>query len=101
MASWGYHRGNKNILDIGCGMGQHAKQYSDMGAKSVLGIDISEKMLEYAGKHFDADNITYRQMAPNLCSVCHIPWQQCMTDNIRDILVRRNDLSTGFCVFQV
>lgn len=53
----------KSILDIGCGMGQHAKQYSDMGAKSVLGIDISEKMLEYAEKHFCADNITYRQMA--------------------------------------
>lgn len=53
----------KNILDIGCGMGQHAKQYSDMGAKSVLGIDISGKMLEYAGRHFTADNITYRRMA--------------------------------------
>lgn len=53
----------KSILDIGCGMGQHAKQYSDMGAKSVLGIDISEKMLEYARKNFCADNITYRQMA--------------------------------------
>lgn len=52
----------KNILDIGCGMGQHAKQYSDMGAKSVLGIDISEKMLGYAREHFYADNITYRQM---------------------------------------
>ncbi len=53
----------KSILDIGCGMGQHAKQYSDMGARSVLGIDISEKMLEYAAKNFCADNITYRQMA--------------------------------------
>lgn len=53
----------KTILDIGCGMGQHAKQYSDMGAKSVLGIDISEKMLEYARKYNSSDNITYRQMA--------------------------------------
>ncbi len=53
----------KSILDIGCGMGQHAKQYSDMGAKSVFGIDISEKMLEYAKEHFSAGNITYRQMA--------------------------------------
>lgn len=53
----------KNILDIGCGMGQHAKQYSDMGAESVLGIDISEKMLEYARKYNSADNITYQQMA--------------------------------------
>lgn len=53
----------KSILDIGCGMGQHAKGYSDMGAKSVLGIDISEKMLAFAKEHFCAENITYRKMA--------------------------------------
>lgn len=53
----------KRVLDIGCGMGQHAKQYSDMGAESVLGIDISEKMLGYAKEHFSADNITYRRLA--------------------------------------
>lgn len=54
---------NKKILDIGCGMGQHAKQYSDMGAKSTLGIDISEKMLAYAKEYNGADNITYTKMA--------------------------------------
>ena len=53
----------KKILDIGCGMGQHAKQYSKMGAASVLGIDISEKMLEYAKEHNSAGNITYQLMA--------------------------------------
>lgn len=53
----------KTILDIGCGMGQHAKQYSDMGAEFVLGIDISEKMLEYAANHNFAENITYRNLA--------------------------------------
>lgn len=53
----------KKVLDIGCGMGQHAKQYSDMGAEFVLGIDISEKMLKYAKEHFYAENIIYRQMA--------------------------------------
>ncbi len=53
----------KRVLDIGCGMGQHAKQYSDMGAEYVLGIDISEKMLKYAKEHFYAKNISYRQMA--------------------------------------
>ncbi len=53
----------KAILDIGCGMGQHAKLYSDMGAGSVLGIDISEKMLKYAEEHNAADNIVYRRMA--------------------------------------
>lgn len=60
----------KSILDIGCGMGQHAKQYSDMGASSVLGIDISEKMLEYAQKHSSAHNITYRKMA--LEDICEL-----------------------------
>ena len=53
----------KRILDIGCGMGQHAKQYSDMGAEYVLGIDLSEKMLEYAQTHNKAKNILYQKMA--------------------------------------
>ncbi len=53
----------KSVLDIGCGMGQHAKRYSDMGAASVMGIDISEKMLAYAKEHNGADNIVYRRMA--------------------------------------
>lgn len=53
----------KRILDIGCGMGQHAKQYSDMGAESVSGIDISEKMLAYAKEHNGAANITYIKTA--------------------------------------
>ena len=53
----------KRVLDIGCGMGQHAKQYANSGALSVLGIDISEKMLGYAKENNSADNIIYRQMA--------------------------------------
>lgn len=63
----------KKILDIGCGMGQHAKQYSDMGAESVLGIDISSKMLEYAKEYYSAWNITYRQMA--LEDICNLKEQ--------------------------
>ena len=53
----------KRILDIGCGMGQHVKQYSDMGADTVLGLDISAKMLDYAKEHNNNHNIIYRQMA--------------------------------------
>ena len=53
----------KKVLDIGCGMGQHAGQYARMGAASVLGTDISEKMLAYAAKHNAADNISYRRLA--------------------------------------
>ena len=53
----------RKILDIGCGMGQHAMQYSKAGAASVLGIDISEKMLAFAKEKNSADNITYRRLA--------------------------------------
>ena len=53
----------KKVLDIGCGMGQHAMQYSEVGAASVLGTDISEKMLAFAKENNAADNITYRRLA--------------------------------------
>lgn len=53
----------KRVLDIGCGMGHHAMQYVKSGALEVLGIDISEKMLDYAKANNSADNITYRKMA--------------------------------------
>ena len=52
----------RKVLDIGCGMGQHALQYSKAGASSVLGTDISEKMLAYAMENNSADNITYRRL---------------------------------------
>ncbi len=53
----------KRVLDIGCGMGQHAMQYSKQGALFVTGIDISEKMLTYAKENNSAENITYKRMA--------------------------------------
>ena len=53
----------RKVLDIGCGMGQHAMQYAKLGAASVLGTDISEKMLAYAAEHNTAENITYRKLA--------------------------------------
>lgn len=52
---------NKTVLDIGCGMGQHVKQYADMGAKSVLGIDISEKLLAIAEEKFNGKNIEFQK----------------------------------------
>lgn len=52
---------DKSVLDIGCGMGQHVKQYADMGAKSVLGIDISEKLLSIAEEKFNGENIEYQK----------------------------------------
>ena len=49
----------KTVLDIGCGYGWHCKYAADHGAASVLGIDLSEKMLAEAAKRNAAPNVRY------------------------------------------
>ncbi|WP_105616430.1 class I SAM-dependent methyltransferase [Vallitalea okinawensis] len=39
---------NKVILDLGCGYGEGCLWYVSNGAKTVVGVDISEKMIERA-----------------------------------------------------
>ncbi|WP_336774956.1 class I SAM-dependent methyltransferase [Paenibacillus sp. MMO-58] len=54
---------DKRVLDLGCGYGWHCRYVREQGARSVLGIDISEKMIARA-KSFNEDAaITYRQAA--------------------------------------
>lgn len=53
----------KRALDLGCGFGWHCQYAIENGATMVTGIDISEKMLEVAGKICSAPNIEYRRMA--------------------------------------
>jgi SAM-dependent methyltransferase len=50
----------KCVLDLGCGYGWHAKFAADHGAKKVLGIDLSQKMINEAKLRNSADNISYR-----------------------------------------
>ncbi|MBI9045952.1 MAG: class I SAM-dependent methyltransferase [Anaerolineaceae bacterium] len=38
----------KTVLDLGCGDGENCAQFYELGAKKVVGIDISEKMLQIA-----------------------------------------------------
>ena len=47
------------ILDLGCGAGDECKGYIEMGASEVVGIDISEKMLEVAREKNSDPAITY------------------------------------------
>lgn len=49
----------KTILDLGCGIGEFTKYFANNGAKSVVGVDISKKVLEYARENNNADNIEY------------------------------------------
>ena len=52
----------KNILDLGCGFGDYCKMFVDKGAEKVVGIDISEKMLEIAMKENRSSKISYINM---------------------------------------
>lgn len=52
----------KSVLDLGCGFGEHCCYYVNKGAAKVVGIDISEKMLEVAKKENSDPKITYLNM---------------------------------------
>ena len=52
----------KSVLDLGCGYGENCKTFSQIGASSIIGIDISKRMLEVANNENQADNIIYKNM---------------------------------------
>ena len=54
----------KTILDLGCGIGVFSKDLSNK-AQKVVGIDISEKCIEYAKSRNNSDNIDYFTMDIN------------------------------------
>lgn len=53
---------NKSVLDLGCGFGWHCKYVIEQGAKSAVGIDISERMLNEAKKNTNYESIKYIKM---------------------------------------
>lgn len=55
----------KCVLDLGCGYGENCKTFSEMGAKSVLGIDISEKMLSVAKEQNSLSNVRFKRLNMN------------------------------------
>ncbi len=53
----------RRVLDLGCGYGWHCVYAADHGALSVLGTDISEKMLAVAREKTDAPGVSYERAA--------------------------------------
>lgn len=53
---------NKSVLDLGCGFGWHCLYAREQQANSVVGVDISEKMLQEAREKTDDPAISYIQM---------------------------------------
>lgn len=47
------------VVDLGCGYGWFCRWAQEQGALSVLGLDVSEKMLERARSLSGASAITY------------------------------------------
>lgn len=53
----------KNILDLGCGFGWHCRFAIENGAKTVTGIDLSERMLAKAVEINSLPGIQYERIA--------------------------------------
>ncbi|GAF20500.1 MULTISPECIES: class I SAM-dependent methyltransferase [Shouchella] len=54
---------NTNVLDLGCGFGWHSRYFHDLGANQVIGIDLSEKMIQTAREMTNQEGIDFRQGA--------------------------------------
>ena len=54
---------NLSILDLGCGTGGHDRKLIEMGAKKVVGIDLSNNMINEAIKNTNSNKIEYKVMS--------------------------------------
>ena len=54
---------DKNVLDLGCGFGWHCRYAREQQARSVVGVDLSAKMIARARESASDAAIEYRQMA--------------------------------------
>lgn len=54
---------SKRVLDLGCGFGWHCRYAIENGAKFVVGVDISERMLCEAKNKTKSEDIQYICMA--------------------------------------
>ena len=53
----------KTVLDLGCGYGQNCTDFVRRGAKRVVGVDISKKMLTVAKNESNDEKIEYINMS--------------------------------------
>ena len=53
----------RRVLDLGCGVGQLAHHLAASGASEVVGVDLSERMLERARAEWAHPRVTYRREA--------------------------------------
>ena len=51
------------VLDLGCGCGENCRTIAEAGAKAVVGVDISQKMLAVAKAENTAENVRFVEMS--------------------------------------
>lgn len=51
----------KSLIDLGCGYGWFCRWAQEQGAANILGLDVSEKMLERAREMTSGSQITYQR----------------------------------------
>lgn len=61
----------KTVLDLGCGVGDHLQAYLQLGAEKVVGLDLSEAMLNEARANFAKNS-----WKPTACQFYCLPMQQ-------------------------
>jgi ubiquinone/menaquinone biosynthesis C-methylase UbiE len=47
----------KTVMDVGCGSGRYTQTFLEIGAKAVIGIDISERMLDCTRQRLEGKGI--------------------------------------------
>ncbi|MDF2540451.1 MAG: cyclopropane-fatty-acyl-phospholipid synthase [Herbinix sp.] len=67
------------ILDLGCGAGRHAIEFSKRGL-CVTGIDISEVMLEHAKKRATEEQVMVNYIQGNLANLSDLQLQEASYD---------------------
>ncbi len=60
----------KKVLDLGCGAGGHLLHYVTLGATKVVGLDLSQAMLEQAEKDFAKNSVD-----PTACRFYCLPME--------------------------
>jgi 2-polyprenyl-3-methyl-5-hydroxy-6-metoxy-1,4-benzoquinol methylase len=88
------------VLDIGCGTGITSKHLAKDG-RSVIAIDLSPKLIEYAKEHNDHEGISY--MSGDICGMeLRIPFdaivmvdvlEHVLTDSLPDLFAMLSDCS--------
>jgi SAM-dependent methyltransferase len=52
----------KRVLDVGCGCGYGTHLLATGGARETLGVDISREAVDFAGRRYSREALTYRVM---------------------------------------